>query len=110
MLTLAEVIEATNEERSLSRSDVPARVQAAHIWQAMVSLPGCLPHSSMVARSKADCAAFLRDYASEEEEEGRVPRDLGRTIKAATRANGGRCYYGKRYAYELVSMTVGELF
>ncbi len=104
LLTVREVLERTNDERPISREDVRPSALAASVWQGMVSLPGCLPHSACVTRSRRDALAFLRDYAREEE--GRLPRDFSREF--AGRGEG--CHYGKRYAYELVSMTVAELF
>lgn len=101
--TLGELIDATNDERSLSRDDVAPRVLQCRIWQAMVSLPGCLPHASMVARSRKACAGMLRDYMRDEE--GRVPRAAASTLRS-----GEGCYYGKRYAYEIVQMKVRGLF
>ena len=104
LLNAREVIERTNDDRSVSKDDVNPRSLNVHIWQGMVSLPGCLPHSTHVARSRKEALAFIRDYARDEE--GRLPRDMSREFKGS----GEGCYYGKQYAYELVSMTVRGLF
>lgn len=104
LLNAREVIERTNDDRSVSKADVNPRSLDVGIWQGMVSLPGCLPHSTHCAMSRKQALAFLRDYARDEE--GRVPRGLSREFAG----NGEGCFYGKRYAYELVSMTVRELF
>lgn len=107
LLTVAEVLERTNEERSIDKRDVRPSALGASIWQGMVSLPGCIPHASHVARSRKEALAFLRDYARDEE--GRIPRAMSRTFRKGL-SSGEGCYYGKQYAYELVSMTVRELF
>jgi hypothetical protein len=93
--TLADFLQATNEEISLSLSDVPARLHACEFWQAMVSLPGCLPHAFMVSRSRADCIAFLRDAGAPR---GTLPK------------RGEGTGYGKRYAYEIMRNNVRGMF
>lgn len=93
--TLADFLQATNEEIPLSLSDVPARLHGAEFWQAMVSLPGCLPHSFCVSRSRADCIAFLRDAGAPR---GSLPK------------RGEGTGYGKRYAFEITRNSVRGMF
>jgi hypothetical protein len=93
--TLAEFIAASNEERSLSRSDIAPRVLEVEFWQGMVGLPGCIPHAYAYSRSRAEIVSFLREAG--------MPR--GRMAKA-----GEDCVYAKGYAFECVRNTVGGCF
>jgi hypothetical protein len=100
--TLAEYLEMSGEDRSMSRDDIAPRVLDCKVWIAMVSLPGCLPHSWSAHRSRRAAAATLRDYHGG----GKGARELGRMLNTT----GEGCAYVGSYAYEICRTAVREHF
>ena len=102
--TLASVIEATNEERFIDRSDVAPRVQEMEIWQGVASLSGgYMPHAHIIATRKDDCVDYLADLAADPET-GRLPRGFKGELRRFGVASAGDD------TFEVVRMTVSELF
>ncbi len=102
--TIASVIDATNDDRCIERSDVAPRVQAASIWQGMASLSGgYLPHAHCLSRRKSDCVDYLADLAADPET-GRLPRGFKGQLRRYGIAHAGND------TFEVVQMTVSELF
>lgn len=101
--TLTDALEAMNEERSLNRADVPQRVQAAKIWQAIVSFPGCLGDAFSVARSKEDALSSVEYWLDDEREYS--PRYVRGQLRRF-----GICYLRRGRVITLGRMTVGEMF
>jgi hypothetical protein len=66
--TVADAIEALNEERYIDRKGVPDRVLSASIWHAIVSFPGCLGDSHAIDRSRESVLSSVEYWLDEETE------------------------------------------
>ena len=76
--TLAELLQRTNEERYVERSDVRPSVLRAKVWHAIASYPGCLGDNHSVARNRehalSEVAYWLDDGFESQEYSARYVR------------------------------------
>lgn len=95
MLTFDEVMERLAEDRRIDQSQVPARVQRRKVWLAQNGMPGCMPNSSNVCKTKADAVAVCWQIA--------YP-DAPRGFKTALERTGAADCEGERYTVERMTL------
>lgn len=104
--TLADVLDAINDDRCLDRSDVRPSVLSAKVWQAIVSFPGCLGDSHAIARSKEDALASVEYWLDDSENS----KEFSAHYVRSQLRKSGICYLRDGRVITLDTNTISGLF
>ena len=64
-LTYDEALQALNEDRCIDACDIKTRALRRKVWVSMNGMPGCMPNSRGLSRTKADAIESCLSIADE---------------------------------------------